>query len=104
MLIGSVVLTVVASFTVFLRLFAQRIAKGALWYDDYAIIIGWVCSPMFLQRICSDQEIATGTRLHHKRMSWLVCCSVECRIFVEWCDLADKSQNSTMQQADICSL
>ena len=45
MLIGSIVLTVVASFTVFLRLFAQRIAKGALWYDDYAIVVGWVWSP-----------------------------------------------------------
>ena len=50
MLIGSIILTVVASFIVFTRLFAQRLAKGALWYDDYAIIVGWVCSLINFQR------------------------------------------------------
>lgn len=42
MLTGSVILTVIASLTVGVRLFAQQIAKGKLWYDDYAIIVGWV--------------------------------------------------------------
>ena len=50
MLIGSIILTVVASLTVFARLFAQRLAKGALWYDDYAIIVGWVRFPLDFQR------------------------------------------------------
>lgn len=43
MLAGTVVLTAIASIAVVLRLYAQWLAKGALWYDAYAIIVGWVC-------------------------------------------------------------
>ena len=43
MMIGIIVLTVIGGITVLLRLYAQKLAKGSLWYDDYAIIIGWVC-------------------------------------------------------------
>ncbi len=43
MMVGIIVLTVMGSITVCLRLYAQKLAKGSFWYDDYAIIIGWVC-------------------------------------------------------------